>query len=101
MFPEITANTKASRDFPNHRSKASAENPKHPEPINEKGSTNFHQTEDKNKKERFLRRGNFSEEPPIANCHRDLAFTSQNEFPGPAGAKGENGVPIKRQKNEI
>jgi len=68
MFPENTANTKAYRDFPNHRSKATAENPKHPAPINEKGSTNFHQTEDKNKKERFLQSGNFQRKPqlPIA-----------------------------------
>ncbi|CAJ1952209.1 unnamed protein product [Sphenostylis stenocarpa] len=91
MLPENTANNKDSRDFPNHRSKAPTENPKHPEPINEKDSTNFYQTEDKNKKERFLQSGDFSEETPIANCHRDLAFTFQDEFPASAGTKGENG----------
>lgn len=90
-----TATTKASRDFPNHRSKATAENPKHPEPINEMGSTNFHQTKMKNKKEKVFAKWGFSEETPIANCHQDLAFTFQREFPGSAGTRGKNGVPKK------
>lgn len=97
-----SANTKASRDFPNHRSKATAENPKHPEPINEMGSTNFHQTETKNKKERFLQSGDFSQRKPqlpIANCHQDLAFKFQNEFPGSAGTRGKTGVPKNGKRN--
>ena len=51
----------------------------HPQPINEKWSTNFHQTKDKTQKRKDFANWNFSEETPIDICHQDLTFTLQNE----------------------